>query len=147
MSSPRRNRSAQRHALAVPENVSPGEGVVVGYDGSREAARALSAFVGIGLQVLGPVKVVSVDSNSSVAAAKTADRAVEYLSMHEITAEAEPIVSLLPPGKVILDKAHESGAQLLVLGAKGKSKFWELFFGSVTQRALEESKIPLFMYH
>ena len=53
----------------------------------------------------------------------------------------------MAPGKVVLEEAKSAGVELIVMGAKGKSKFWEFLLSSVTQRALHESPIPLFMFH
>jgi nucleotide-binding universal stress UspA family protein len=140
-------RRATRPVVAVPAEAADGSGVLIGYDGSDEAARAVQAFLASGLHALGDVTVVTIDPDSSLAAAKTADRAIEFLRLHDVQARSKPIVSSLPPGKVILQTAHKDNAELIVMGAKGKSPIWEFFFGSATQRALRESKIPLFMYH
>jgi nucleotide-binding universal stress UspA family protein len=140
-------RNTVRPVVAVPQILGSGNGILVAYDGSQEAARALGAFIPTGLHQLGEVTVISVDVESKVKAAKAADRAVEYLKLHDIDAKAHPVVSLLPPGKVVLEEAKKVRAELIVMGAKGRSKIREFFLSSVTQRALCESPIPLFMFH
>jgi nucleotide-binding universal stress UspA family protein len=140
-------RNAVRPVVAVPERLGDGSGVLVAYDGSHEAARALAAFVPTGLHQLGEVTVLTVGTESNLQAAKTADRAIEYLKLHDIEAKPHPVVSLLAPGKVVLDEAKNTGVELIVMGAKGRSKIWEFLLSSVTQRALHESPIPLFMFH
>ena len=140
-------RHAVRPVVAVPESVGEGSGVLVAYDGSHEAARALAAFVSTGLDQFGEVTVLTVSSESKVQAAKTADRAIEYLQLHDIKAKSHAVLSQMAPGKVVLEEAKSAGVELIVMGAKGKSKFWEFLLSSVTQRALHESPIPLFMFH
>ncbi len=140
-------RHATRPVVAVPETIEPGKRILVAYDGSQEAARAVYAFASTGLHRLGDIVVVSVDSESEKKAADTAERAADFLALHEIKAAVRPEISVLPPGRVVLDLAKQLEAQFIVMGAKGKSRFWEKLFGSVTERALDESTVPLFMFH
>ncbi|MCE9556419.1 MAG: universal stress protein [Planctomycetes bacterium] len=140
-------RTAPRPVVVVPEKLADGSGVLVAYDGSPQAARMLQAFVSLGLQTLGEVHVVSVDAESTGTAARIADRAVEFLRLHDIPAHAHPIHSLEPPGTVLLHEALRHGVALLAMGVYGQPRFKEIMVGSVTTTALRKCPLPMFLYH
>lgn len=135
--------AAQRPVVVVPRTLGEGSGVLVGYDGGVQAARTLQMFVSLGLAALGPVHVVSVDAESSL----TANRAVEFLRLHDIPAKAHGIESLEAPGSVLVHEATRHGVSLLVMGAYGQPTFKELLLGSATITAVQNSPVPLFLYH
>ncbi len=142
-------RSAPRPVVVAPNaiNLQAEGGAVVAYDGSIQAARALHAFLASGLAAGGgPIRVVTVESSSSVEAARVADRAIEYLRFHHLEAERVPL-SGSTAGQRFVEYADEVDAELLVMGAYGQSKMTEFFFGSATGKALESSTVPLFLFH
>lgn len=139
--------SSPRPLVAVPEEAHPGVSVVVAYDGSLQAARALQAFQQTGLDLGREVHVVSIDP-SHVEAARRADRAAEFLRLHDLRVTVHPIASSASPAEVLLARAKEVQADLLVMGAYGKSTLHTFFFGSVTKTILRSPPpIPLFLYH
>jgi nucleotide-binding universal stress UspA family protein len=134
--------------VVVPEGPPPREGpVMIAYDGSVQAARTLQLFAATGLQALGDVYVVSLDPTDQVAAARIADRGVQFLRSHDIPARPPVIQCAGRTAQVILQQASELGAQLIVMGAYGRPRFEEFLLGSVTRHLLKESRVPLFMYH
>lgn len=141
-------RSAPRPVVVAPRAADPGrgEGVVVAYDGSVQAARALQAFWAAGLAGHGPIHIASVHRDSSVEAARIADRAVEFLRFHEIEADRVPMVGG-PADRRFLDYAQQVNAALLVMGAYGQARIAEFFLGSATCTALTESSVPVFLFH
>ena len=147
-------RSASRPVVVAPKSplVAPksplaaGKGVVIAYDGSVQAARALQAFVAAGCMRIHPIHIVTVHPESSVEAARIADRAAEFLQFHDIEAERVPMVGNAA-SKRFLDYARDTNAELLVMGAYGQPRVTEFFFGSATCTALRESPLPLFLYH
>jgi nucleotide-binding universal stress UspA family protein len=140
-------RKAPCPVVAVPPKCPLGGPIVVAYDGSAEAARALHAFVGVGLSSVGEMHILTVDAESSVKAAKTADLAVEFLRFHGIAAAAIPRVGNDAPDKVILETARGLRAGLVVMGACGQSRISEYLLGSVTRTLIKKSEVPLFLYH
>jgi nucleotide-binding universal stress UspA family protein len=140
-------RSAPRPVVVVPRTLGEGSGVLVGYDGGLQAARTLQMFVSLGLGAIGPVHVVAVDPESSLTASRAADRAVEYLRLHGIAANAHGIESVEAPGSVLVHEATRHGVSLLVMGAHGQPTFKELLLGSATITAVQNSPVPLFLYH
>jgi len=50
-------------------------------------------------------------------------------------------------GRLLLSKAKELGADMIVMGAFHHSRWREFILGGVTLTMLEEANIPLFMAH
>jgi nucleotide-binding universal stress UspA family protein len=140
-------KDSPRPVVAVPERMSfnseePGRTILVAYDGSLQAARALQAFQGSGLAGMLPIVVVSVAPEQG-GAARCAERAVEYLRFHDIRAEAQPIAANDDPAKVLLSAAETHKAAMIVMGGYGQPTLREFFLGSVTRRLVGESPVPL----
>lgn len=140
-------RHAPRPVVATPEAPRAGSGVLIAYDGSVQAARAIQVFLASGLHELGEIRVITIDPKSSVEAAKKADRVVEFLGFHNVKAKLHPVVSSKAQGRVLLEEANNLGSELIVMGAYGKTRLREFFLGSVTQTVLSESQAPVFLYH
>ncbi len=140
-------RHTPRPIIAVPAKPRKGGGVLVAYDGSVQAARALQSFLASGLHALGEIRVISIDAKSSVEAAKKADRAVEFLSFHGVKAKLHPVISSKPIGRVLIDESNSLGSELIVMGAYGKTRLRDFFLGSVTKTVLHESQAPVFLDH
>jgi nucleotide-binding universal stress UspA family protein len=169
-------KNSPRPVITVPERLNlkpddPDHTVLVAYDGSLQAARALQAFQNCGLAGVLPTIVVSV-SPEPFEAARVAERAIDYLRSHDIKAEACPITTHQATAAVLLEAAAEHKSVLIVIGGYGQSIvresfmlnwpaiFWpswlwgyglsilrEFFKGSVTRTLLAESPVPLFLYH
>ena len=142
-------RACPRPLVVVPTATAiSGQGeVLIAYDGSIQAARALHMFVASGLNALGPVRVLAIHAGSKVEAAKIADRAAQYLDSHGIAATVCPLQSAVSPSDVICEQAAAQPTQLLVMGACGRSRLAEFFVGSVTTSLVERCPVPLFLYH
>lgn len=139
---------AARPVVAVPETPVKHEGpVLVAYDGSLAAARAVQMFAMSGLHALGDLHVLTADATDAVEAARVADRAVQFLSSHGIAATPTAVMHTGSIAQLILGQASALGAQLIVGGAYGRPRWQEFLLGSVTQRLLQESPVPLFLYH
>jgi len=112
--------------------------LLVGYDGSDSAARALhfsaELVAGVPLEVL----VVSVDEDLERAALLAAE-GVEYLKAHGVEAHPKPLGG--DPGEelVNLQEPHD----LLVMGAFGRGRVFELLLGSTTEYVLRRAVGPV----
>jgi nucleotide-binding universal stress UspA family protein len=135
-----------RPVVSVPDGRGDGEAVLIAYDGSLQAARALAAFESSGLGQGRKVHVLSV-ADSKKDSARWAERAVEFLGFHEVRAESMAVESSGSPVEVILESARMVDAGLLVMGAYGQPVLREFFLGSVTRSVLEKSPVPVFLYH
>jgi nucleotide-binding universal stress UspA family protein len=141
-------RNTPRPVVAVPAQplVANGEAIVVAYDGSPPAARALQALVATGLCAQREVRIVTVHSESSLEAARIADHAVEFLRFHEIDATRVPLVGH-SSANLFLEHARQNHASLIVMGAYGQTRVTEFFFGSTTCEVLQKTSVPLLLYH
>jgi nucleotide-binding universal stress UspA family protein len=138
-------RDSPRPVVVVPTSFDEEGPVVIAYDGSLQAARALAAFEATGMGPASDVHVVSVGATAREASER-AGRASEYLSRHKI--ESVAYASSSPePAEAILEHVRRLKAGLLVMGAYGQPVLREFFLGSVTRKLFEGSPVPLFLYH
>ena len=75
-------------------------------------------------------------------------RLSEVLARHGIAAEliAEPSLDL-DPADLLLNQAADSGADLIVMGAYGRSRVRELVLGGVTRGVLQHMTVPVLLSH
>jgi nucleotide-binding universal stress UspA family protein len=139
-------KNTPRPVVTVPEMLGDGASVVIAYDGSLQAARALHAFQASGLGSSQEIHVVSVSSDH-VEAARHADRAVEFLRFHEVLATPHVVSPEESVADALQDQARQLHAGMLVMGAYGQPTLREFFLGSVTRSLLNQSTLPLFLYH
>jgi nucleotide-binding universal stress UspA family protein len=139
---------ASRPVLLVPEETPSklGTTVLVAYDGSGAARRALESFAASGLALAREVHVATVDDNGT-AAREMADRAVAMLLASGIVARPHNIVSVLSNVEALYEAAHKLDAGLMVMGAFAHSRITNLFRASVTRGLVERSAIPLYLQH
>jgi nucleotide-binding universal stress UspA family protein len=135
-------RDAPRPIVVVPPREFPEGPVVIAYDGSLQAARALAAFEATGLGKSGEVRITSV-APTAEEAARHAQRARIFLSHHKIEAVEHVLRSAGPPEEAILDLVVRLNAALLVMGACGQPVLREYFVGSVTRNVLQECRTGL----
>src|SRR5439155_15865248 len=138
--------SPPRPVVAVPEKLGDGQTVVIGYDGSLQAARTLAAYLATGLAGRFENVVVTIDEDFDEAG-RIAGRAVEYLALHGASVKARPVETRLDPASILLDQPVQLNAHLLVMGAFGHSALREFFFGSTTRGVLRGSTVPVMLYH
>lgn len=135
-----------RPLLVVPAGPLPAQGgVLVGYDGSIPAMRALQLFALLGLANDSPARVLSVAEERAEAEA-LAGVAVAYLRSHGIVAEALAIEGSHPVD-ALLTEAAAMPARLLVMGAYEHSGLRTLFTGSATRKLLSSAPCPVFVAH
>jgi nucleotide-binding universal stress UspA family protein len=139
-------KSTPRPAIVFPKRPSTGEAVVVGYDGSRQSARALASFAASGLGVGQSIHVVSCHADQGEAEANC-EAAGRFLLRHGLQAVVHPEKVDRRPETVLLDYAVRRRAGLLVVGAFGHSQVHEFLFGSTTQSLLRELPLPVMLDH
>ncbi len=140
-----------RPLIMAPEgDVLPGDPniVVVAFDGSVTASRAMHMYLLLGLADGREIHVVAVDSDS-VKARGQADRAAALFRSHGVKVETNCIVDNGRPSSAILGAVSAANAGRLVMGAFGHhdSGLRRLFMGSTTKRLLHESPVPIFIHH
>jgi nucleotide-binding universal stress UspA family protein len=135
-----------RPVVVVPETRSEGQSVVVAYDGSLQASRALFAFQGLGLHERRDVHVLSMHAER-LEAARHAERAVDFLRSHEIKATAHHLECHGHVAEMLLNQVERLKAGLVVMGAHGQPTLREFVFGSLTRTLLQRCPVPLFLFH
>jgi nucleotide-binding universal stress UspA family protein len=135
-----------RPLLVVPPAPLPSAGgVLVGYDGSVPALRAMQLFALLGIGAGLQARVLSVDADRAEAQRMAAEGAA-YLRSHGLA--AEPIaVAGKHPLEALLAEAAAMPARLLVMGAYEHSGLRALFSGSVTEKLLVGAACPVFIAH
>lgn len=142
--------SVGRPALLVPEKGLPAgfpRKVLVAWNGSREAARALSDAVPL-LSRAKAVVVLSSGPAGDEGPLHSARAAVSYLARHGIAGEAVHAAATDDKvGEAILGRARKVGADLVVMGAYGRPRFAELILGGATRAMLRNGSLPVLMSH
>lgn len=138
--------SPPRPVVAVPETLTDGGPVVIGYDGSVQSARTLSAYVDTGLAKTCENIVVTIDEDEDEAKS-LAKKAADFLTLHGATVKVRPLETRIDPGPTLLEHTKQLNAQLLVMGAFGHSMLREFVFGSTTRTVLRGSKVPVMLFH
>ncbi len=128
--------------------------ILVAYDGSECADAALDDLQRAGLAADAQIKVLSVLENwlpppSGLELVEHIGRDEEYLALAR--RGGIRLVSMKPgwevksesgagsPATVIIEKADEWGADLIVVGSHGRTALGQFFFGSVSQKVLHEA--------
>ncbi|ESQ86813.1 universal stress protein [Asticcacaulis benevestitus] len=121
--------------------------VAIAWDGSLTASRALRAALPYLLHAES-VYLVSIEGMSDPVDTMGDADIVRYLAVHGISAEfihCERVAHGI--GHILLEKANDLGADLLVMGAYGHGHFGEMILGGVSNHLLKHSRIPLLLAH
>lgn len=138
--------SGQPLLVAPPEPVAGmGRRVMVAWNGSPEAARALTHGLPF-LKLAEQVHVLSVahwgEGSASV------EGVAQRLAWHGVRASIETITE--PKGSVgeaVVAEAARFGADLIVMGAYTQSRLRQMILGGVTRHLLSTATVPLLMAH
>jgi len=137
-----------RPVLVVPYIGAPaeiGKKVIIAWNGSREAARAVSDADSL-LEKADSVEIFAVEPRG-LGDVPGADIA-QHLARHGIKISASKTSGLeIDAGDVLLNHVSESGADLVVMGAYGHSRMRELVLGGVTRHMLEHMTVPVLFSH
>lgn len=135
-----------RPLLIVTEKAAAGDTVLIAYDGSLQAARALHMYLLLGIGQGKKHHILSVNRHQEEAE-QIARRAVVICQAHGVETDAEGVGTTRAPEKLILEKSQAYNASLIVMGAFGEQSLKEIFFGSCTEHVMKKSKVPLFIHH
>ena len=128
---------------------SMGQRVLVAWNGSREAGRALRDALPL-LQQAAHVTLLSFDTGRlPMAQADLADAEIgHYLARQGVAAElAVQVADDSEIGATLLSRVADSGADLLVMGCYGHSRFREMLLGGATRTVLESMTVAVLMSH
>lgn len=139
-------RQTPRPAIVVPAVAPVSNTVLVAYDGSLQAARALQAYAACGWYQ--KAHTICLAYGEVVGEARrNADLAAEYLRRHGMEVDVAAEFNKPSIGERILADVAQRGADLLVMGAYGKPTWREFFFGSITRQVLQSIAVPVFLDH
>jgi len=126
----------------------PGTRVVVAWNGSKEAARAIASALPL-LRQARQVDLVVFDPGSTRGThgqEPGADMAT-CLAQHGVQVEVTVTGAGRDEDRALLAFAAAKEADLIVMGAYGRSRFSEIMLGGMTRSLLATSTIPLWMAH
>ncbi len=144
--------SAGRPVLVVPHvgtYPSIGKRVMVAWDGSRPATRAVNDALPI-LRGAEEVIVITVyrHEESGNTGEESGERVCRHLARHGIAARSQRFrANDIGTGDLILSRAVDEGADLIVMGAYGHARWRELVLGGVTLHMLKHMTVPVLMSH
>jgi nucleotide-binding universal stress UspA family protein len=139
-------KSCPRPAVVVPSAPAGGSSIVVAYDASVQAARALGAFVASDLGRQTSIQVVSFH-NDQAEVWRLASAGADFLRMHGLDAAGHGELLSRDPAEMILNSLTTHSARMLVMGAYGQSTIRDFLFGSVSRTILRSVHIPVFLDH
>lgn len=131
-----------RPILAVSDAFRPIKRVLIAYNGSLEAAKAMKRFAQMQLWVQPAVRVVCYQQQADDAARLLSD-AANYLSAHGIDAEYE--ASDVDPRDGIIQDIDAKGIDLVVIGSTARSWIARQVLGDTVLYAIRHAAIPLFL--
>jgi nucleotide-binding universal stress UspA family protein len=141
-----------RPIMVVPLNVplaSIPEAVVIGWNGSREAARAVFDSLPI-IRRARTVNLIWVDPPAERSRWETSpgEEIADTLRVHGTKVVVTPVDGGdEDAGSVLLKMTADAGANLLVIGAYGHSRLSEFILGGVTRTVLRDMRCPVLVSH
>lgn len=136
--------------ILLPEswNASATEHVVVAWNASREARRAISDALPLLVEAKSvTILLIDAEKNPRHGELPGADIAL-YLSRHGVNVSVKHTTSRGEPvAKVILDYARDQAADLIVIGAYSHARTAQMVFGGVTRSLLRDASVPLLIAH
>ena len=142
----------ERPILIVPHvgaAKTPGKVVLLAWNGSREASRAATAAMPL-LAEADKVVVLSVDAKNKKAGDghNHDEDVVQWLSRHGVKAEIQHDNSGDSDiATLILSRAADYDADLIVMGVYGHSRIREMMMGGVSRTLLSSMTAPLLIAH
>lgn len=146
---------AGRPVLFVPHSgqfPSVGATVLVAWKETREAARAIADALPFLVRARKVVVVIvdpaDADDTEEVANALSGRGVAQFLARHGITAQVRrEVADDIDVANLLLSRAADVGADLVVMGGYGRPRFAERVLGGVTRSMLEAMTAPVLMSH
>jgi nucleotide-binding universal stress UspA family protein len=141
-----------RPVLVVPHAgtfASVGQRVLVGWNASREAARAVHDALPL-LAAAGSVTISAVNPRRGLGGHGDEPGAdiARHLARHGVRVMVEHTAAPeIGAADILLNRASELSADLLVVGAYGHSRLREFLLGGVTRSLLREMTVPVLLSH
>lgn len=140
-----------RPTLVVPRSGTfrtIGERVLIGWDDSMNASRAVTAAIPI-LRMAKNVELVLFNASGNYERSR-ADQGLEialFLARHGIHVEVMRQSTTYRIGNALVSLGLSGSADLLVMGAYGHTRFTEILLDGVTETVIAKTAIPALMCH
>ncbi len=138
-----------RPVLVIPyigTHDTVGKRVLVAWNAKREAVRAINDALPI-LERAEHVDVMVINPSGEEGDLPAADISL-HLARHGVKAEAQSIAADdIDAGNLLLSRAADADADLIVMGAYGHSRFRETVLGGVTRHMMKHMTVPILMSH
>lgn len=140
-----------RPVLMVPytgEFAHVGRRVLIAWDGSREASRAITGALPFLREAdIVHLVVFNAEKTFDVHGALPGNDIALYLARHEVKVEVLRQTTPIDIGNAILSLAADMSSDLLVMGAYSHSRMREVLLGGVTRTVLRSMTVPVLMCH
>lgn len=121
--------------------------VAVAWDFSRAAARAISDALPI-LELAKQVRIVTVVNEKALDTRRSGEELARNLARHGLDVVLDKVDARGSPiGEVLESYTSSQGADLLVMGAYGHSKWREFVLGGATRSLLSKPPLPILLSH
>jgi nucleotide-binding universal stress UspA family protein len=127
----------------------PPRHIIVGWDGSRTATRALHDALPL-LSTAEQVELLSIrgDNHPDDAGEIAAIDISAHLARHGVNVETRVLVAEhIEPADLLLSHLSDCGAEMVVMGAYGHSRLRELVLGGMTRGILRSMTVPVLLSH
>lgn len=140
-----------RPVLVIPgaaHNIPP-KRVLIAWNNSPQSARAVFDALDLMSEATAvTVLTIADDEDARKEAEETAGKLTASLERHGIEAKIDAVAaSHTSASDYLMERLKEDGADLLVMGCYGHSRFRELVFGGVTRTMLAGVNVPTLMSH
>jgi nucleotide-binding universal stress UspA family protein len=141
-----------RPTLVVPyagRFTNPGRRILVAWNGTRESARATFDALPL-MQAADVVRVLWIDPEKDLGETDVTPTAeiAATLARHGVKCEAaHTATDGMDIGNVLLSRAADFGADMLVMGCYGRSRLREFILGGASRSILGQMTVPVVMSH
>jgi nucleotide-binding universal stress UspA family protein len=143
--------STPRPVLVLPHQYQDqplGKRVMVAWDGSVEATRALTAALPLlKAALLVTVSVFGAGAHAGAHGEQPGADIALYLSRHGVNVDVVSGDGDIDAGQALLAQAARLGIDLLVMGGYGHTRLREMLLGGVTRTVLESMTMPVLFSH
>jgi nucleotide-binding universal stress UspA family protein len=136
------SRNIAKPLLVVKKECRPLKKILLGYDSSDHANKALQITAHLAEKVGAQLTVISA-TNDPEYGRRSCNEALEYLSSYTIKVDTTVLAG--DPDKELVHYAQQFDMDLIAIGAFGHSRIREAILGSTTEHILRFSTIPVFL--
>ncbi len=134
-----------RPIIVVPPFKKLGNNILIAYDGSLAATKSLHMFLLLGFWQGHEIHIISIDDNKQ-RAKELCIQASKMCNIYNIEPKLYSIESKKNSAELIMSKAKEIKAWMIVIGAFKHTLFHDVLFDSSTSKLMKNSEIPLFIH-